>query len=144
MSETSMVISDVLGKTPDEVEKLFAILHSSPMYDPIVLDLTSVNWIRPYGAISLLGICRYLRQLTHQSVRLTGLQSPVHAYLRRIDFFTCDTETVYTADHFNAADDLGRSPSSSAVLELFPIRVHKDVYEVATRTRHILAYCLSS
>ena len=142
MSEILIVVPDALGESPDVVERLFAVLHASSTGGPIALDLTSVNWIRPYGAISLLGICRYLKQFTHGPVRLTGLQNHIHAYLRRIDFFKCGTETVYTSDPFNSADDLGRSTSSSNVLELFSIRVHEDIYEVAARARHILAYWL--
>lgn len=144
MSETPIIISDILGKAPDEVEKLFAIPHTSSIDGPTVLDLTLVTWIRPYGAVSLLGLCRYLKQLTHRSVRLTGLHNDVHAYLRRIDFFKCDTETVYTTDPFNTVDDLGRNPLSSTVLELFPIRLHEDVYKIARRVRHILACWLGS
>jgi len=144
MNEKSIVVPDVLGEAPDAVEKLFGVCHSHSVGDPVTLDLTSVNWIRPYGAISLLGICRYLKQLTHKPVRLTGLQNHVHAYLRRIDFFKHGSETLYTTDPFNAMDDLGRSSSSSNVLELFPIRVHEDVYEVAARARYIFAYWLGS
>ena len=142
MSEILIAVPDALGDLPDAVERLFAILHTSTTGDPIALDLTAVTWIRPYGALSLLGICRYLKQLTHRPVRLTGLQGDVHAYLRRIDFFKCGTETVYTTDLFNSTDDLSRSTSSSNVLELFPIRIHEDVYEVAARARYILAYWL--
>ncbi len=101
MSEILIAVPDALGEVPDAVERLFAILHASSTGDPIALDLTSVTWIRPYGAICLLGVCRYLKQLTHRPVRLTGLQSDIHAYLRRIDFFKCGTETVYTTDLFN-------------------------------------------
>jgi anti-sigma regulatory factor (Ser/Thr protein kinase) len=144
MNEQSIVVPDVLGEEPDAVERFFAVIHSHSAAGPITLDLTSVTWIRPYGAISLLGVCRYLKQLTHQPVRLTGLQSHIHAYLRRIDFFKCGTETVYTTDPFNQADDLGRSTSSSNVLELFPISVYEDIYEVADRARRILAYWLGS
>ncbi len=142
MSEILISVPDSLGEAPDAVEKLFAVLHAASAGDPIALDLTPVTWIRPYGAISLLGVCRYLKQLTYRPVRLTGLQSDIHAYLRRIDFFKCGTGTVYTADPFNSTDDLSRSISSSNVLELFPIRVHEDIYEVAARARHILAYWL--
>jgi len=144
MSEIFIAIPDSLGEVPDAVERLFAILHASSTGDPIALDLTSVTWIRPYGALCLLGVCRYLKQLTHRPVRLTGLQWDIHAYLRRIDFFKCGTETVYTTDLFNSADDLSRSTSSSNVLELFPICVHEDIYEVAARARYILAYWLGS
>ena len=90
MSEMSIVVPDVLGGVPDTVEKLFAILHNLSPAGPIALDLTPITWIQPYGAISLLGMCRYLKQLTKSPVRLTGLQRSIHAYLRRIDFFTCD------------------------------------------------------
>src|SRR6266516_5842127 len=144
MSEILISVPDSLGEAPDAVEKLFAVLHAASAGAPIALDLTPVTWIRPYGAISLLGVCRYLKQLTYRPVRLTGLQSDIHAYLRRIDFFKCGTGTVYTADHFNFTDDLSRSISSSNVLELFPICVHEDIYEVAARARYILAYWFGS
>jgi hypothetical protein len=144
MSEILIAVPDSLGEVPEAVERLFATPHASSPGGPIALDLTSVTWIRPYGAICLFAVCRYLKQLTHRPVRLTGIQSNIHAYLRRIDFFKCGTETSYTTDPFNSIDDLGRSTSSSNVLELFPIRVHKDVYEVAARARHILAYWLGS
>ncbi len=144
MKEKTIVVPDVLGEAPEAVERFFAILHSLSTGDPIALNLTAVNWIRPYGAINLLGMCRYLKQLTKSPVRLTGLQRSIHAYLRRIDFFTCDAETVFTTDPFNAADDFGRSLSSSNVLELFPICVYEDIYEVADRARRILAYWLGS
>ena len=144
MNEQSIVVPDVLGEAPEAVERLFGVCHSHSVGSPVILDLTSVNWIRPYGAISLLGMCRYLKQLAKSPVRLTGLQRSIHAYLRRIDFFTCDAETVYTTDPFNAADDFGRSLSSSNVLELFPISVYEDIYEVADRARRILAYWLGN
>lgn len=144
MGEILITLPDALGEAPDAVERLFEVLHTASYVEPIALDLTSVKWIRPYGALSLFGICRYLKQLTHRSVRLTGLQRDIHAYLRRLDFFKCGTETFYTTDSFNSTYDLTRSTSSSNVLELFPIHVHEDVYEVAARARHILAYWLGS
>jgi len=67
--------------------------------------------------------------LTHLPVRLTGPQCDIHIYLRRIDFFKCGTGTVYITDPFNPIDNLSRRTSSSNVLELFPIRVHEDVYD---------------
>lgn len=142
METTSIVVLDVLKEMPDKAEALFALLHdsSSSIQGPIALDLTSVSWIHPYGAISLLGVCRYLRHLTHSPVRLTGLQNPIHAYLRRIDFFKYDTDVVYTTDYFNPSSDLSRSSSSSNVLELFPICTSGDIYAVADRARRILAY----
>ncbi len=144
MSELSIAVPDVLGDVPDAVERLFAVIHTLSSDGQITLDLTLVNWIRPYAAVSLLQACRYLKQLTRYPVHLTGLQSNIYAYLRRIDFFQREAEAVYTSVPFNSADDLARSTSSSNVLELFPIRIHEDIYEVATRARHILAYWLSS
>ncbi|HVB25111.1 MAG TPA: ATP-binding protein [Ktedonobacteraceae bacterium] len=140
MSETSIIISDNLSGMPDTVEILFTLLRGSSICGSIALDLAPVTWVHPYGAISLLGICRYIRQLTRKPVRLTGLQTQIHAYLRRIDFFKYDPETVYTTDPFNPLCELGRSSSSSNVLELFPIRTSEDVYAVAARARRILAY----
>jgi len=140
MSESSIIVSDSLCGMPDTVEMLFTLLGGPSIRGSIALDLAPVTWIHPYGAISILGSCRYLRQLTRKPVRLTGLQTHIHAYLRRIDFFKYDPETVYTTDLFHSSCELGRSSSSSNVLELFPIRTSEDVYAVAARARRILTY----
>ncbi len=129
MSELLIAVPDSLGEALGAVESLFAVLHASSTGNPIALDLTPVTWIRPYSAISLLGVYHYLKQLTHLPVRLTGPQCDINIYLRRIDFFKCGTGTVYITDPFNPIDNLSRRTSSSNVLELFPIRVHEDVYD---------------
>src|SRR5260370_6911127 len=84
MNEQSIVVPDVLGEAPDAVERFFAVIHSLSAAGQITLDLTSVTWIRPYGAISLLGVCRYFNHLTLQPVPLTGLQTHIHPYLPRL------------------------------------------------------------
>ena len=143
MRNNTIVVPDVLGrKAPETLEMLFSLLQQSSSQTSNVLNLAPVSWIIPYGAVSLIGTCRYLKKLTGKPIRLTGLQTDIHAYLRRIDFFKYDPETIYTLDHFNPAHELSRSLSSTNVLELFPIRTHEDVYTVATRARHIFRYWL--
>jgi len=144
MLAKSILVPNVLGKNPDEIEELFTLLTNSSRYESNILDMSSVTWIHPYGAISLLGICRYLSHLTQEPVRLVGLQRNIHAYLRRIDFFACDNGSVTAMDRFNPTDDFGRNPSSSSVLELIPIRSYQDVYLFASRARPILSSWLSN
>ncbi len=138
MNGTPIVVPDVLSNGPETVEKLFKLLNTPPLSGPVFLDMAGVSWIQPYGAVSLHGFCRYLKQLTREPVRFVRLRKKIHAYLRRIDFFTCENDIVSPTEVFRPSDDLSRSPASSTVLELFPIQTQKDVYEVASRGRRIL------
>src|SRR5258708_34620608 len=137
MDEMSLGVPDILGKEPEVVEKLFALLAVPPSRGPVLLDMAAVTWIQPYGAVSLHGICRYLKQFTQEPVYLAKLRKEVHAYLRRINFFACETDLVSPLEEFRPSNDFFRSRSSSTVLELFPIQTLTDVYKVASRGRRI-------
>ncbi len=136
--EITICVPDVLGGAPDAVESLLSRISIVEAHRPVILDLTPVNWICPYGAVILLSTCRSLHQRTGRSVRLAGLQQDIHAYLRRIDFFERIMPAAFTSDPFNPVFDYGRSPASSNVLELAPIMQPADVYIVAERARQIL------
>jgi anti-sigma regulatory factor (Ser/Thr protein kinase)/anti-anti-sigma regulatory factor len=142
--KSSIHVPNVLGTKPELVEELYTIITAAPSSGSVVLNMSAVTWINPYGATSLLGACRFLKQCAHEPVRLTGLRKDVHAYLRRIDFFEQGFEIVFPNDRFDSCNDLGRSSTSSNVLELFPIRVQRDVFTVASRGRHILTSWLGN
>jgi len=144
MYKSSILVPNVLGAKPELIEELYTLITTAPLGGSIVLNMSAVTWINPYGATSLLGVCRFLKQRAHEPVRLTGLRKDVHAYLRRIDFFERGYEIVLPTDRFDPCNDFGRSSVSSNVLELFPIRVQRDVYTVASRGRYILTSWLGN
>jgi len=131
-------IPDVLASSVDSIESLLVLLHELPTQRAIVLTMDQVRFIFPHGTAFLLSICRYLAHLAGGPVRITGLESKVHAYLRRVDFFERVASWAYTVDKFDKMDDLSRSAASPNVLELTAITTSRDVYEVGRRARLIL------
>lgn len=142
-AETTIHVPNVLGGAPDMAETLLFRIAAAQPGRRVRLDLSAVTWIRPYGAVILLGACRYLAQLGGSSVTIVGLRDAVHAYLRRIDFFEHAGEAASTPDPFDVANDWSRSVASSNVLELVTVGDPLDVYEVGSRARKILGYWLS-
>jgi len=132
------MIPDVLGSTPDMAESLFAFLHGSTPEKLAILNLAGVSWIHPYGAVALFEVCRYFHRLFQKRIHLTGLRTPIHAYLRRIDFFERGKDVVYTSEPFSTKDDMNRSLSSSNMLEISPICASHQIYDVTTRAQRIL------
>lgn len=141
VAEYTWRIDDVLSVSPAATDRLLSAIPPLSAGDRLVLDLDAVTWVRPYGAVMLLGLCRFLSSLTGHAVGLTKVRSAVHAYLVRIDFFTA--ECVYAANSLNPSFLLSRSAASSNVLELVSLDAQDDVYEVIERARRILGYWLS-
>lgn len=105
--------------------------------------MDDVSFVHPYGAVMLLGLCRYLGRVTHFPLRLINIRHDVHAYLRRIDFFESAETNAYTTDPFSEAEDYSRSAASSGVLELVQTRTAADIYQIVGSARRILAYWLN-
>lgn len=142
-SETIIHVPNVLGGAPDTAEAFLSRMATAQSGLPVKFDLSAVTWVCPYGAVILLGACRYLAQLSGGPVAMMSLRNEVHAYLRRIGFFDRAGEAACTPDPFDAANDWSRSAASSNVLELVPVGDHLDVYGVGSRARKILGYWLS-
>jgi hypothetical protein len=68
------------------------------------LDLSQVRFIRPYGAVVLLCLCRCAARKAAQPIGLTGLRPDVHAYLRRIDFFIAAQGVAVSLNTFGCPD----------------------------------------
>lgn len=135
-------VPDVLRGPATLAERFLSLMPAVRPNTQITLNLSDVGWICPYGAVILLGACRYLAQFSGQPVQVSNLQTDVHAYLRRIDFFVRAERTAYTLDSFDATNELGRGPASTNVLELVPIGQPKDVYDVGNQAAKILSYWL--
>jgi len=134
----TIALPNAFGGGPHSVEAALALLTACPDGSAVDLVLDRIGWVCPYGAAMLLAACRYLAVRSRRPVLVRGLIVGVHAYLRRIDFFTAYPDVVVTTDGFQAADDWARSAASSNVLELIPVITLDDVFVVAHRARSIL------
>ena len=140
-----IAIPDCLNGDPRRVEQAISALYTDhwlPGTRP-VLDLAAVSFVRPYGAVQLLGACVRLAGATGRMVELRNIRLPVHAYLRRVNFFTSVPNVVITHNPFNSADELSRSPASTNVLELHPIALPSDITAAVEAADRILKYWLS-
>lgn len=138
MNVKRIIVPDILGGYPSRAEPFFACLHKSPAGKLAILDLAGVSWIRPYGVVALFEGCRFLHHHSHMRVCLTGLQIPVHAYLRRIDFFKYGKDVFYTDESFSLANEMNRNSFSPNILEIFPISASRDIYDITARVQCIL------
>lgn len=143
-AEIVITVPNVLKGTPETAETFLSQINEVRPNRCVILDLSHVTWICPYGAVLLLGACQHLAQLGCGMVSVTAIQGNVHAYLRRIDFFKRVDEVAYTPDLFDEMKDWSRSEASSNVLELVPISVSSDVYQIKDRARNILGYWLNN
>ncbi len=140
----TIYVPDALGGTPDTVETFLSLITVAHKRHRIVLDLSAVTWICPYGAAILLEACRHLAKLSGFSVQIEELRKDVHAYLRRIDFFEYVNGIAYTKDPFDDSDDWSRKSDSTSVLELVSVSEQSDIFDVGRRARQILQYWLGS
>lgn len=127
---------NLLGGNPTTVDRILEVIVPDRCADSIELDLASVSWVCPYGAALLLSYCRAQAMETGCPVQLRHLQPAIHAYLERIDFFAFDV--AVHDESLAPAARLSRSPASSNVVEMYRIRMHRDVYDVTGRARRVL------
>ncbi len=138
-------IPDRLGGNPQMAEPVISALYTHPWRNGThaALDLSAVGFVRPYGAVQLLAACEMIAATTGNEVELRNIRTPVHAYLRRLDFFTSAPSAVLTRDRFEPADELLRSPASTNVLELQPVTSDADVSAALLTAKRILEFWLS-
>lgn len=131
-------VPDVLGGSPAGAERLVMAAVAAPPGVPIVFAMDAVRWLRPYGAVLLHGLCRYVKQCSGSEAEFTGLAPDVHAYLRRIDFFKRAAGVAYTTMPFDTGGDFMRSRRSQSVLELVSVRTHEEAAAVCNQAYRIL------
>lgn len=145
MNLSTIRVSNVLGdqsELADAYLGLLADVLAQAGRRSVVLDMSAIRWIAPYGAIVLLESCRHIAQHTGNMVCLIRLRHEIHAYLRRLCFFERVAPYAYTSDLFDPADDLGRGIESSNVLEFFGLESSNDVLAAVSHARRILRYWL--
>jgi hypothetical protein len=110
--------------------------------EAVVIDLRRVSFVRPYGAMQLLRCCEAIAAATGNPVEVRGLQTSVHAYLRRINFCVVATGSAVIEDEFDEANEYARSRASLSVQELMRIASDDDLATALRHARRILTSSL--
>ncbi len=97
----------------------------------IIYDARRVRWVSPYGLVGLLAAGEVARERTGLAPSIERPESKdVRTYVERMDFWPS------AAEIFDLRESRGRSHGDSdALLEITPIRSHRDVHEVVERVR---------
>ncbi len=106
----------------------------------VLLDARRVRWTSPYGLVGLLAVGQVARQRTGLAPAIESPESSdIRSYWERMDFWK------HAADVFQLPSISTRSHrESDALLEITPIRSHRDVHHVVERVRERAAAILES
>jgi len=97
----------------------------------VIYDTRRVRWVSPYGLVGLLAAGKVARERTGLAPSIERPESKdVRSYVERMDFWP------NAAEVFDLPERSGRSHrESDALLEITPIRSHRDVHQVVERVR---------
>lgn len=90
--------ANILGGTVNDVELFYAQLEQAALANQYVLDMSAVNFVRPYGVIALISASRKLVALSNKPVLLKNLLPEVHAYLHYMKLFEIGADFIHTME----------------------------------------------
>ncbi len=131
-----VVVPDLLN-TATSAEELIEVVARAEPRQPLVLDLSAVRWICPYGAILLSSLCRYQAFIRGRPVSLSNARPDVRQYLHDINFFlrSSGVAKVGIAAENYPSERVGEW----TVLEMLTIRGPRDAAGVYARAHRALA-----
>jgi len=97
----------------------------------VIYDARRVRWVSPYGLVGLLAAAKVARERTGLAPSIERPESKdVRSYVDRMDFWP------NAARVFDLPETPGRSHADTdALLEITPIRSHRDVHQVVEGVR---------
>ncbi len=137
MTQITLQVPNVLASRSGELESLFELLRLVTPESKLSLDMSHVSWVYPYGLLGLIAFVHLATKRTRSKLSLLGIRDDVCSYLERVDFFTHCREWIQ-GDLTMSVSRLGRSDSSTRLLEVEPIRNETDIYKMTVRTRGIV------
>jgi hypothetical protein len=115
----------------------------------LILNLSRVSFINPYGMFMLMLMGKYLYQHLKMPVFLVNIDAEVYKYLERMDFFTHTTDCFAYSEQLKESPSYDRKPRSLNLIEIMTISLENsasDVCKVADEFRQradsILEYWL--
>ncbi len=124
------------------VETFYVSVQHPPVADQYVLDMSAVEFVKPYGVIALISTARHLAELSGHPVCVKNLAEDVHAYLDRVDLFKIARPWLRSCT--DIGEPWSRNPGTTNLLELTPIGCPQDVEAIASQAHRIFSYWLRS
>lgn len=137
MNSAIVPIPNVLKADVKHVEVFYDLINALPPADQYVFDMSSVDFVKPYGTIALVMTARRLSGLSGRPVKLRNLTNQVHLYLHRMDLFDVGGDWLQPAEALD--EEWARNPQTPNLLEVTMITDSQDVTTVITRAERIFS-----
>lgn len=132
-----IVPANALGDHVLAVEDFYQSVDGMP---DGVLDMRSVDFVRPYAVVALAGVARLYHSRTGNPLMLINMRHRVHQYLERVNLFQHVGTAIRTEKTLTEFFD--RTQPNPKLLELTPVRSTADMLQVITQAEHIFSYWL--
>jgi hypothetical protein len=132
-----ITLPNVLGGNVLRVEQLHTALSRVPTAKQYILDAKRINFIRPYGVVTLFLATRQLAAQSEHPIQLKNISPEVHSYLQRMDFFSASQTWLKASDALE--DSWLRSQYTPNLLEITVISNSEDVMNAVSRSSRIFS-----
>lgn len=121
------------------VEELVGKTLQTGQCGKIVLDLSEVQFLRPYSVLMLACASRYLSQVAEDRIEIVNIPHDIHAYLERAKFFEVGGAWLYTDQILPSHAKLTENPHSNRILPMMFIWGEEDLYKIIEAVRSIFS-----
>lgn len=142
MTKQQLLIPNTLNMTHKQAEDVIKVILANLDRVPLVYDMRLVEFVTPHSALLLLTLVRHIANTSGYRVCFTNLQTEVHAYLERIDFFTQTNDWAYTDYKLPPDAHYSRSKESNNLLEITHLSSAEEEVRFLSRARAILSQWL--
>lgn len=120
----------------DSFEPLLSQLAHLPEPGDVVLDLSRLQFIDPYGMVGLLEMGEYLAAANLTGVLVPPVSQRVVKYLERLDFFEFAPHLYsISGAQPRVSGRLQRKRESDVLLEITRVERSMDIHDIVTRVR---------
>jgi anti-sigma regulatory factor (Ser/Thr protein kinase) len=132
-----ITIPDVLGGVVDKTDLLYTLISTTPTSKSYEFDMDAVNFIYPYGIISLMLSARLLAYKSGKPVMIRNVRTEIQQYLQRMNVNSAAKSWIKFA--YECGDEWARNPSTQNLLELTVVKDQADILSVVSRTENVFS-----
>jgi len=128
----------------DSFEALIAQVPGLEKEDEVTVDLTTLQFVDPYGMVGLLELAHYLASRSTFPSLLPPASEDVVKYLERLDFFKFAPGLYNLSRHWPVPSDrFFRKRESDVLLEITPVEGSLDVHDIVVKVKRRAGRILS-
>ena len=119
----------------DSFELLLSQLGKLKEGGEMILDLTGLQFLDPYGMIGLLELGEYVASRNLSLRLILPTSEEVVRYLERLDFFKFAPQILGSSSPLQFSAKFSRKRESDVLLEITPVEKSLDVHEIVTKVK---------